>query len=133
MTIPCTAGADGVIKEAAQMRNAAQAEMVLDETSEGDTVISYLSDLVQRAESQQAEQQRIVHHQAFLNLPRMVNEELALAKAEVSSFPCFSQTCFHCWVSCAILCAFCHSARRAQLLSLMAHGLIYKCHALLSA
>ncbi|KAL3139803.1 hypothetical protein ABBQ38_004104 [Trebouxia sp. C0009 RCD-2024] len=77
------AGADGVIKEAAQMRNAAQAEMVLDETSEGDTVISYLSDLVQRAESQQAEQQRIVHHQAFLNLPRMVNEELALAKAEI--------------------------------------------------
>lgn len=106
MTIPCTAGADVVIKEAAQMRNAAQAEMVLDEISEGDAVICYLSELVQRAESQQAEQQRIVQHQTFLNLPRMVNEELGLAKAEVSSFPCFSQTCFHCSVSCATYCAF---------------------------
>ncbi|KAL3154308.1 hypothetical protein ABBQ32_013793 [Trebouxia sp. C0010 RCD-2024] len=77
------AGADVVIKEAAQMRNAAQAEMVLDEISEGDAVICYLSELVQRAESQQAEQQRIVQHQTFLNLPRMVNEELGLAKAEI--------------------------------------------------
>lgn len=68
------------------MHTAAQAEMVLDENSEGEAVISYLSDLVQRAESQQAEQQRIVQHQTFLSLPRMVNDELALAKQEVSSF-----------------------------------------------
>ena len=87
------------------MRNAAQAEMVLDENSEGDAVISYLSDLVQRAEGQQAEQQRIVQHQAFLNLPRMVNEELAQAKAEVSPFPCcFTNMLPLLGVLCHILC-----------------------------
>lgn len=66
------------------MRTAAHAELVLDENSEGEAVISYLSDLVQRAERQQAEQQRIVRHQTFLNLPRMVNEDLAVAKEEVT-------------------------------------------------
>lgn len=82
------------------MRTAAQADMVLDESSEGEPVISYLSELVQRVESQQAEQQRIVQHQTFLNLPRMVNEELALAKEEVSSlsFPMLSHRGLHCWV-----------------------------------
>lgn len=66
------------------MRTAAQAEMVLDESSEGEVVVSYLSDLLQQAEGQQAEQQRIVQHQTFLNLPKMVNEDLDLAKDEVS-------------------------------------------------
>lgn len=72
------------MKQAAQMRTAAQAELVLDENSEGEEVISYLSDLARRAERQQMEQQRIVHHQTFLNLPRMVNEDLALTKDEVA-------------------------------------------------
>lgn len=72
------------MKQATQMRTAAQAELVLDENSEGEAVISYLSDLAQRAERQQAEQQRIVHHQTFLNLPRMVNEDLAVTKDEVT-------------------------------------------------
>ena len=78
------AGADDIIKQAAQMRSAAQAELVLDENSESEAVISYLSDLLQRAERQQAEQQRIVQHQTFLNLPRMVNEDLAQTKEEVT-------------------------------------------------
>ena len=69
------------------MRTAAQAELVLDENSESEAVISYLSDLVQRAERQQAEQQRIVQHQIFLHLPRMVNEDLAQAKEEVTPPP----------------------------------------------
>ena len=67
------------------MRTAAQAELVLDENSESEAVISYLSDLMQRAGRQQAQQQRIVQHQAFLNLPRMVNEDLTQAKEEVIS------------------------------------------------
>ena len=80
----CNAGAESIIKQVVDMRTAAQAEMVLDESSEGDVVISYLSDLVQQAESKQAEQQRIVQHQAFLNLPKMVNDDLDLAREEVS-------------------------------------------------
>ena len=80
----CGVGADSIIKQVADMRTAAQAEMVLDESSEGEVVISYLSDLVQQAEGQQAEQQHIVQHQTFLNLPKMVNDDLDLAKDEVS-------------------------------------------------
>ena len=79
------AGADDIIKQAAQMRTAAQAELVLDKSSESEAVISYLSDLVQSAGRQQAEQQRIVQHQTFLHLPRMVNEDLTQAKEEVIS------------------------------------------------
>ena len=94
------AGADDIIKQAAQMRTAAQAELVLDENSESEAVISYLSDLVQKAGRQQAEQQRIVQHQTFLSLPRMVNEDLAQAKEEVNplSLPCtaaMSGTLYH--------------------------------------
>ena len=69
------------------MRTAAQAEMVLDENSEAEVVISYLSDLMQQAQTQQTEQERIVYHQSFLNLPKMVNDDLALAQEEVSC-PC---------------------------------------------
>ena len=92
----CKAGADDIIKQAVQMRTAAQAELVLDENSESEAVISYLSDLVQRAERQQAEQQRIVQHQTFLNLPRMVNEDLAQAKEEVTP-PLPSMQCCLVW------------------------------------
>lgn len=87
----CNAGADSIIKQVAEMRTAAQAEMVLDHSSEGEVVISYLSDLVQQAESQQAEQQRIVQHQTFLKLPKMVNDDLALAKEDASAL--YTQCC----------------------------------------
>ena len=70
------------------MRTAAQAEMVLDENSEAEVVISYLSDLLQQAQTQQTEQERIVYHQTFLNLPKMVNNDLALAQEEVSCPSC---------------------------------------------
>lgn len=70
------------------MRTAAQAEMVLDENSEAEVVIGYLSDLLQQAQTQQTEQERIVYHQSFLNLPKMVNDDLALAQEEVSCPSC---------------------------------------------
>lgn len=65
------------------MRTAAQAEMVLDEESEELVVIDYLTELMQRAEAQQVQQQRIIKHQTFLKLPVMVNGDLAFAKEEV--------------------------------------------------
>lgn len=77
-------GAQSVIRQVAEMRTAAQADMVLDENSDGEVVVSYLSDLLQQVQAQQDEQQRIVHHQTFLNIPKMVNDDLALAKEEVS-------------------------------------------------
>ncbi len=80
-------GAQSIIKQVAEMRTSAQAEMVLDENSEAEVVISYLSDLLQQAQTQQTEQERIVYHQSFLNLPKMVNDDLALAQEEVSC-PC---------------------------------------------
>ncbi len=70
------------------MRTAAQAEMVLDENSEAEVVISYLSDLTQQAQAQQTEQERILYHQGVLNLPKMVNDDLALAQEEVSCHCC---------------------------------------------
>lgn len=78
------AGAQSIIKQVAEMRTAAQADMVLDENSEAEVVISYLSDLLQQAQTQQTEQERIVYHQSCLNLPKMVNDDLALAQEEVS-------------------------------------------------
>ncbi|DBB06681.1 TPA: hypothetical protein ACH3X1_012189 [Trebouxia sp. C0004] len=76
-------GAQSIIKQVAEMRTAAQAEMVLDENSEAEVVISYLSDLLQQAQTQQTEQERIVYHQSFLNFPKMVNDDLALAQEEI--------------------------------------------------
>ena len=57
--------------------------MVLDEDSEELVVIDYLTELMQRAEAQQVQQERIIKHQTFLKLPVMVNGDLALAKEEV--------------------------------------------------
>lgn len=57
--------------------------MVLEEESEELVVIDYLTELLQWAETQQIQQQRIIKHQAFLKLPVMVNDDLALAKEEV--------------------------------------------------
>ena len=76
------------------MRTAAQAEWVLDETSEAEAVVSHLSDLLQRLQCQEAEQDRIAQHQGFLSLPRMVTEDLALTKQEVccSGGPCLSDS-----------------------------------------
>ena len=79
------------------MRTAAQAEMVLDESSEAEVVISYLSDLLQRAQTEQTEQERIVCHQSFLNIPKMVNGDLALAKEEVSCLVSVQLLCLAAW------------------------------------
>ena len=79
------------------MRTAAQAEMVLDESSEPEVVISYLSDLLQRAQAEQTEQERIVYHQSFLNIPKMVNDDLALAKDEVSYLDSVQLLCLTAW------------------------------------
>lgn len=82
-TVYCHADAQGIVKSAAEMRTAAQAEMVLDEESEELVVIDYLTELLQRAEAQQSQQEIITKHQSFLKLPVMVNGDLALAKEEV--------------------------------------------------
>ncbi len=78
------ADAHTIIKQVAKMRTAAQAEMVLDQGSESEVVITYLLELLQQAQAQQSEQERIVQHQTFLNIPKMVNNDLALAKEEVN-------------------------------------------------
>lgn len=90
-------GAQNIIKQVAEMRTAAQAEMVLDESSEPEVVISYLSDLLQRAQTEQTEQERIVYHQSFLNIPKMVNDDLALAKEEVSCLVLVQLLCLAAW------------------------------------
>ena len=79
------ADAQNIIKSAADMRTAAQAEMVLDEESEELVVIDYLTELLQQAEAQQSLQERTMKHQSFLKLPVMVNEDLRTAKEEVRS------------------------------------------------
>ena len=77
-------GAQETVREVAELRTAAQAEMVLDARSERSEVTAYLADLLQRVQRQQVQQQRITQHQAFLSLPQMVNEDLPLAQDEVS-------------------------------------------------
>lgn len=76
------------------MRSAAQAEMVLSADSEAQVVIDYLTELLQQASAQQAQQDSIVKHQAFLKLPVMVNTDLAVSKEEVR-YTQVALTCFN--------------------------------------
>ena len=81
--IPSNAGAEAIKSALIEIRNAAQAETVLNLGSDQESVVRYLTDLQQRVAEQQAEAARIVKHQKFLKVPEAVNDELGAAAEEV--------------------------------------------------
>ncbi len=76
-------GAEAIKSALIEIRNAAQAETVLNLGSDQESVVRYLTDLQQRVAEQQAEAARIVKHQKFLKVPEAVNDELGAAAEEV--------------------------------------------------
>lgn len=76
-------GFDRIQKEVTEIRNAAQHEMILNETSEREEVIEYLLDLKQRIGKQQDEAKRINDFQKIFSVAESGSEELNETSEEV--------------------------------------------------